>query len=323
MNSIHITRRAAMALALLVLVTSASFAGAQGVGGATNSPVSKSSAEKSGEAPSSDVAATPSETEQGNPVETAEINALSDSSKPPSSSGGLGQEPPPPGPQSPSDGWQFQLSPYLFLAGMKGTVGIGGLTAQVDAPFRDIVKELNFGFMAAFEARKNKLLVLTDVMYMNLADSNALPGPLFSSVHADFKAFILAPYLGYRVAEKKGASLDVLGGIRYWHLSTNLDFRPGVLPAREVTGSKNWVDGVGGLKGKVHLSPRLFLTGLGDVGAGGSHITYQLFGGGGFEVSKKVALVIGYRYLKVDYDRDSFIFDMGMKGLLVGVTFKF
>ena len=222
-----------------------------------------------------------------------------------------------------SDKWHFQFSPYLFLASLKGTAGVGGLTADVDARFSDIIKDLNFGFMAVLEARKNRFIFLNDLVYMNLADSQDLSGPLFSSVKTDLKAFILDPEVGYRLVESDGGSLDVLGGIRYWHLSTRLEFRPGLLAAREVDGSRNWVDAVAGLRGKAQLSPRWFLTGKADVGGGGSHLTFQLFGGIGANVGKRAALVFGYRYLDVDYDKDGFIFDMAIKGPILGFSFRF
>jgi len=190
-------------------------------------------------------------------------------------------------------------------------------------PFRDLIDELNFGFMGVLEARKNKFIFLSDTLYMNLADSGALAGPLFSSAHADFKLFIFDPEVGYRLAGGEAASLDVLGGIRYWHLRTRLEFRPGLLPGTEVERSKNWVDAVGGLRGRAHLSPRWFLVGKGDLGGGGSDFTYQLFGGIGANVGSRASLILGYRHLKADYDADGFLFDMAIKGPVLGFSIRF
>ncbi|HWC77791.1 MAG TPA: hypothetical protein VG778_10025 [Blastocatellia bacterium] len=227
--------------------------------------------------------------------------------------------------QSGSDGWAFQLSPYIFMPAIKGTAGVGAFTADVDARFVDIIDEANFAFMAAFEARKNKFMILTDMMYINLSDSAGTPGPLFSSVKVDFKAFILDPEVGYRVVEKERASLDLLGGIRYWHLKTTLDFRAGILPERQEERSKNWVDVIGGVRGRARLSTRWFLTGKADLGGGGSDFSWQLFGGAGVDVNRRVSLIFGYRHLDVNYDDEDtgFVFDVAMKGPIIGFGFRF
>jgi hypothetical protein len=179
--------------------------------------------------------------------------------------------------------------------------------------------------MGTFEARKNKFISLTDMQYSNLGTERPNPGILFSSATADFKTFIFDPEVGYRVAENpdRGNYVDVLGGIRYIHLRTDLNFAAGILAARSATRSKDWVDAVGGLRSRIHLTPRFFLTGKGDLGGGGSKFTYQLFGAAGFQVTKRIALLGGWRYLHVDYDRDNFLFDMGLNGPIFGAGFKF
>jgi hypothetical protein len=119
------------------------------------------------------------------------------------------------------------------------------------------------------------------------------------------------------------AATHVLGGIRYWHLKTDLNFNRGLLPNLTITRSRQWVDGVAGLRGNAHLSPRIFLTGKGDLGGGGSNFTYQLFGGGGVTFGTRYALIGGYRYLQVDYNKDDFLFDMALHGPIFGIGIKF
>ncbi len=224
-----------------------------------------------------------------------------------------------------ADKWQFQFSPYFWLASLHGTAGIGNRSAQVDESFSDIFHSLNFAFMGLFEARKGKLVSLTDMEYVNVSDDKATAGPLFSSVTAKFKTFIFDPEVGYRVYDDpdKGAFVDVLGGIRVWHVSTDIAFGAGILAASEVQASRNWVDAVGGLRAKAALSPKWFVTGKFDLGGGGSKFTYQVFGGVGYSVNKKVALIFGYRDLKVNYNKNNFLYDMSQRGPIMGLGFKF
>ena len=224
-----------------------------------------------------------------------------------------------------ADKWQFQITPYLWIAGISGRAGIGNFVANdVSAGITDTSVHLNFGFMGVLDAHKGKLVVLTDLQYSNIGTDNATPGPGFSSLETKFKTFVLDPEVGYRLSEnkEKGSFVDVLGGIRYWHLRTDLNFGAGILAAREVTASRGWVDAVVGIRGKTHLSKKWFVSGKGDLGGGGSKFTYQLFGGVGVMVSKKVALIGGYRALHVNYDKNNFLFDMTLHGPLLGFGFK-
>jgi len=221
--------------------------------------------------------------------------------------------------------WQFQLSPYFWLAGLHGTTGTANRTTQVDESFSDIFHSLKFAFMGLVEARKGKLVLLTDLEYVSISDDKATPGPLFASVDAKIKTFIFDPEVGYRFFDDpdKGAFVDVLGGVRVWHISTDLTFTPGILPGTQVEASRNWVDAVAGLRGKAQLSEKVFVTGKVDFGGGGSKFTFQLFGGLGYNVNKKVALVFGYRDLDVNYNKNNFVYDMSQRGPIIGLGFKF
>ena len=226
---------------------------------------------------------------------------------------------------APTDKWQFQFSPYFWLASLHGTTGTGNRTAQVDESFSDILHSLKFAFMGVFEARKDKLVVLTDLEYVSIGDDRATPGPLFSAVDTKIKTFIFDPEVGYRVFQdpEKGQFVDVLGGVRVWHISTDLTFSPGILPGTQVQASRTWVDGIVGLRGKAALSKKMFVTGKLDLGGGGSKFTWQLFGGAGYNVNPKIALIFGYRVLDVDYNKNNFVYDMNQRGPIMGLGFKF
>jgi len=223
------------------------------------------------------------------------------------------------------DEWQFQFSPYFWLAGLHGTGGVGNRTVAVDESFRDVFDALNFAFMGTFEARKGKFISLTDLEYVSVSDEKATPGPLFSTVDAGFKVFIFDQEVGYRVLENsaKGASLDVVGGARVWRVKTDFEFGAGILPATRIEASRSWVDAVGGLRGKMALSQKMFLSGKFDLGGGGSQFTWQVFAGAGYNLNPKIALIFGYRVLDVDYDKNNFVYDMNQRGPILGLGFRF
>jgi hypothetical protein len=122
-------------------------------------------------------------------------------------------------PPAPTEGWRFQVAPYLWGSGFKGTVAIGDRGADVDASFSDILSQLNFGFMGILEATRDRFVTATDLVYINLSDEKATPGPLFSSVEAGSRLFMLAPEAGFRIAGSDTAFVDALGGVRFWNFN--------------------------------------------------------------------------------------------------------
>ena len=226
---------------------------------------------------------------------------------------------------TPEGEWQFVFSPYFWMAGLQGTTGGPNRTVSIDENFGDIFDSLKFAFMGVFEAHKNNWAIQTDVEYVSIENEKATPGPLFSSATAKIKSFVFTPEVGYRIykSEDKNSFIQVLGGTRIWRISSDLSFNAGLLPAVQIKTSRSWVDGVVGLRGKAALSEKFFFMGRFDVGGGGSKFTYQLFGGLGYNLNKKVALVGGYRALNVNYDRDNFLYDMSQRGPIMGIGFRF
>ena len=228
-------------------------------------------------------------------------------------------------PATSDDKWHFVFSPYFWMAGLHGTTGGPNRTIHVDESFGDIFHALKFAFMGVFEAHKGKWAMQTDLEFVSLDDDKATPGPLFSSANAKIKTFVFTPEAGYKIYNDpdKGSFVQVLGGTRIWHISTDLTFNAGILPAVQINQSRSWVDGVVGLRGKAALSEKVFFLGRFDVGGGGSKFTYQVFGGLGYSITEKIALIGGYRALDVNYDKNNFLYDTNQRGPIVGIGFKF
>ena len=221
--------------------------------------------------------------------------------------------------------WQFSVAPYAFFAALDGRVGVVGQTAQVDASFSDIFKNLDFAAMGTFEAHKGNWSFVADAMYMSLSGKKVTPSPFFSDIDVEVKETIIAPVVAYRVLKVERGHIDLLGGARFWHVKTHLTFQPRILPLVDVEGSKNWVDPIVGARGVASLSQRVFFTGRFDMGGFGinSDFTGQAFGGIGYQLKPRVALIGGYRYLRVDYVNEGFIFKTAMSGINVGAKFDF
>lgn len=226
---------------------------------------------------------------------------------------------------SPSDdGWHVGVVPYLWFAGVHGTVGALGHEASVHASFADVISNFNLGFMGSLDTRYNRILLPTDFMWIKLSDDQSLPfDEGASSVKAKMTQTIFSQYVGYRFVDQKKFQADALFGFRYWHLTNDLTLQPTELK-QGFSASADWVDGVAGARFTAWLSPKMMVRVLGDAGGGTAKSDYQVAGILGFKVSKKWILGAGYRYMNVNYRQRTglFIYDVAQSGLILGATWN-
>jgi hypothetical protein len=177
--------------------------------------------------------------------------------------------------------------------------------------------------MGTLEVKKGKFVSFTDMMWVKMGAERTTPGPLYNTARADVNLFIFDPEFGYRLYESDRGAFDVLGGIRLWSVQNELETTTGVAQGFEVSQRKTFVAFVGGFHGVVNVSPRVFLGTKFDIGAGsGTDITTQIYAGAGYKIRPKIALIGGYRYLKVNHDDSSgFVFDTQMNGFIIGAKF--
>jgi len=222
----------------------------------------------------------------------------------------------------PANGWHFSVTPYLWFAGMHGTLGAKGHDVSVHAGFSDIFSYLNIGLMGAIEPRYKKFGAPVDFLWMKLSDDKGLPferGP--TSIKAKVTQTLLAPKVSYRLIDGEMVKVDGNFGIRYFHLGTTVTLEPASrLPS--FYQSANWVDYTGGARIVATVSPRILVTALGDVGAGGADLDYQVAGALGYKLKPSIVLQTGWRYLDVNYrPKSTFVYDTATTGLIVGATF--
>jgi hypothetical protein len=232
--------------------------------------------------------------------------------------------PPKAAPAADDDGWHFNVTPYLWFPGVSGTVGALGHDFGVHASPGDLLSNFHIGLMGNLEARKGRLVIPIDVMWIHLQDNKALPFDAgVNSVKLGLTETLVTPKIGYRIVDNEKVKIDALVGFRYWYLGESAAFQPQLFNG--FSKSQSWIDGVAGGKFEFALSPKASITVAGDAGGGGSQLDYQAVGVLGFRVARKMVLDLGYRYLYVNYRNNpptSFLFDAHTSGALLGVTFN-
>ena len=230
--------------------------------------------------------------------------------------------PPPQAPASPS-GWQFRAAPYLWAQSLDGTEGVRGFTGDVDLDFGDIVEDLEFAFMGAFEARYGRWGILTDVCYSEVGDSIETRDLLLSDANFNMKQFLGNVTLSYRVVESESTVVELYGGTRLNWIDLDVDATGVGGSFFSRSGDKFWADAIIGARFQTSLGGPWFLRVAGDIGAGDSDFTWQALGLIGYKVNENCNVGIGYRGLGTDFEDGGFTYDITAHGPVLGVEWKF
>jgi hypothetical protein len=216
------------------------------------------------------------------------------------------------------DRWEVTVAPYVMGAAIEGDTVVMGQDAPVDVSAKDVFENMDFGFMGMAAARKGDWAVTADAVLVDLGVESQLPP-------ADFQPTIGVFSLGG--ARRLTDFADVTAGVRWNHLKAVVDLRAPV-PAH-VEKTRNWVDPVVGVVLRTPRDRRVHGTLIADVGGFGvgSELSWQLFPTVGVQVSKRVSVEAGWRFLDVDYEKDDpadrFEYDVLYQGPVVGFTFRF
>jgi hypothetical protein len=224
-----------------------------------------------------------------------------------------------------SDGWTFAASPYFWGAGISGDVGQFGLPAvHLESGFGDILKDLDFGFMAVGEARYDRFSIFGDVMYTKVSSGAATPlGVVAGRVDVTSETFAGLVGAGYAVFQDGRSNLDLVAGARVWHASTEISFSGGLLDGVSGSDGATWVDAMAGFRGRYFLTDSLYLSAWGLIGAGQADLDWDLAAGVGYEFNDRISAVAGYRALGVDYSDNGFVFDVVQQGPILGLVLRF
>ena len=105
-------------------------------------------------------------------------------------------------PADPSrSGPEYRISPYVWLAGIDGTVGLRPELPDIDLNLsaRDVLNSLDGGFLVLGEVRFGRAFVLTDLAFLRFVEDGETSSPDVSSAEVELRTVILTFAGGYRV----------------------------------------------------------------------------------------------------------------------------
>ena len=229
------------------------------------------------------------------------------------------------GAQAQSQEWQFSVSPYLWVAGIHGTVGAPSSSTppvNVDMSFSDAFTDFGaFGVMFGGEIRKGRFGLVGDLIWLRLHTNIDTKGLLFGDGKASFSTLEASLVGLYRVATQPRYMVDVGAGVRLWSAHIDASLSPGLLKAASADYRKTFVDPIIAVRANFGLARDWALTVYGDIGGFGisSSLTWQALATIDYHAAKWVDVRAGYRHMGVDRHR----LELDLSGPIVGASFRF
>jgi hypothetical protein len=245
-----------------------------------------------------------------------------------------------PGLAAAQEGWEGSAAIYGFFPDISARARHavpGGGEIVIDA--NDLIRNTELAFFTSVEARKGRVGLFGDLIYMDVGDelagsttlgqgTIALPPGITADTSAQVEAAVLTLAGTFRLVGSERQSLDAFAGVRGLAAESTLDATLnspiGPVASASSTVEDESFDAILGVKGKVSLGSagNWYLPWYVDVGTGDADRTAQGVLGIGY--SLKRGDVFGtYRYLDYDLQDDGLLSSLDLSGPAVGFAFRF
>lgn len=222
---------------------------------------------------------------------------------------------------TPSGEWRQSVFLYGMGAMIEGDAQVGPLEVPVDVSLSDFFDALEFGAMAAYRVENGTWSFTGDVTYMSLGGGKETEQGR-ASARLDNEQITVMATAGRRITPH----LEALVSLAYFDV--NADARVRVLQqVATANRDADWFDPLIGFNYEVPIRGKWRYTLRGDIGAGGSDLTWHALTKFTRQNSDRFGWYIGYRAISYDYEdgsgRDYVRFDLTQHGPGAGISFSF
>jgi hypothetical protein len=217
--------------------------------------------------------------------------------------------------------WKFDVAPYVWLAGSSGTISFVDQSANVDAKFKDVLKNLKFGMFMHLEAQKGKWIVFGDLLYIAVEKSGNVE-ITNTNTNIELKQTLAEIGSGYNLVTTLDDWLfiDAIAGLRYFEIDNLINVGQQQILNRTInvtdpfvgirfrTVSDKWINGA-----------RIDVGGFGI----GSNISWKANLLVCYQFSELLSVSLGYQAYSIDYEKDNFGLDLISSGFATGINFHF
>lgn len=239
------------------------------------------------------------------------------------------------------DNWTYFASGYLSLTAIDATTTSftpgGDMKSDIDAGFGDLLDNLDYGVSGLFIARKGKVSINLDVLFVGLgltehSSAPTIPPGVTKTIKADIDLDIREHelYAGYAAFDSYPA-IEVISGIRYIDQDTSIKLTLENGQQQKFNIGDHWVDPFIGLRyyGPIANKWNLYLRGdVGGFGVG-SDFAWRTDVGVTYRIDKHWETSFFYKILDIDYETGTsgtpsiYKWDGKEHGLTLGVGYHF
>lgn len=221
--------------------------------------------------------------------------------------------------------WRFETTPFLWASGMDGNIDFEAFRADLDIGLGDLLGEVDGAIMIPVSGTNGRWGVGFEIVYIDLSDQEA-DAPGFETVDYQADHQIIELSGRYTLAHIGRVGIDLLGGGRYMRIDNNFTMGGDTVQSVTLRLQDRWIEPLAGARAHANVSRWSFVahTDVGGFGVG-SDFTWQALGYAGYRFGPRLTLRAGYRYYDVNFedDDDEFEFDVAIKGLMIGASFRF
>ena len=227
------------------------------------------------------------------------------------------------GDASDADRWAPALEVYAwapavdleFPDGSHGQIGM-----------KDVIQDIDFAFMLLGGVRKGDWLIGMDLIYADLShDIGGTRGPL-ELEKLEVEAWVVAPFVSYRVVNNDKWTLEVLGAAQYYweELTQTIQVNIPDTENPKLSGKDSVWNYSVGVRGNVELPGRWYMPYRFDIGTGDSDTIAQGLAGFAYRFDS-FDLQFGYRYMawRPSSGEDQIFREQNVYGFYAGALFRF
>jgi hypothetical protein len=240
---------------------------------------------------------------------------------------GLAQAPQAPAMEQGPDGWKFEITPYLWAAGMEGDVTINGQKADFEKSFSDIVDAVEIGGSLLGVIQYDRFLLWGQADYFELDTDEMDIEDRPQGGRLECEQTLLELAAGYQIdGWMEGQTFDILVGVRSLSMDTDLTVEGHGTRSKEF----DVVDPIFVVRPSIPMFPSKidglrFNPTLAIGGGGDADLVYELFPQIQYQVNENMAARLGYRTVgyKFKGDNNDNELNFNLAGLIVGLGVTF